>query len=333
MKTMKTNPIIKIATLALLLIAGAGIFQAKAQYQSFFGDSVTVYHVLGDIVSYCTSPDPTWLPGADYDYWFYKNHTAVINGNTYYAIQGMDCFLREDTTAGRIYSYNPSFDEEMLTCDMSLNVGDTFWMPFKRAHYGDMPVPIVADTVIYVNGLKNIIFRKTCDCPHLYAEDYHGHPIVFVEGIGPSFSPMGWGSVHWMHCDGGYFSADSSLHCGRYYENHPFLLCVHKDDELVYMADERAGCYQNGYVDVAENPKVGFALFPNPARNHLTIRFERLPSNCTLYISDMFGRIVFTENLTEMRTSINISHLQQGAYIATCIMDNKKFSRKFVKIR
>ncbi len=319
--------------LALLVVAGGFSQRVHAQYQSFFGDSITTYSVLGHMETYRTDPDPHWLPGFSFEFPFCKNDTAVINGKTYYALIEVGIYLREDTTTGRIYRYESTYDEDVLTCDMSLSVGDTFWMPFYKSSLNQSPVPIVADTVIYVNGLKNIIFRKTCDCPHLYAESYHGHSIKFIEGIGPSFSPLGWGAWHSMFSDGGYFYMDSILRCDIEMLDNPFLLCVHKDDELVYMADERAGCEQDGFIKVEENPKDGFALFPNPARNRLTIRFERLPSNCTLYISDMFGRIVFTGNLNEMRTNINISHLQQGMYIATCIMDNKKYSQKFVKTK
>ncbi|MBR1992520.1 MAG: T9SS type A sorting domain-containing protein [Bacteroidales bacterium] len=329
---MKTRNFFKTLFLLALMMAGFG-FQAQAQYQSFFGDSITEYSVLGHLETYRTDPDPRWLPGFSFEFPFCKNDTSVINGKTYYELIGTDIYLREDTTTGRIYRYESTYGEDVLTCDMSLNVGDTFWMPFYRWSLNQSPVPIVVDTVIYVNGLKNIIFRKICDCPHLYAENYHGHPIEFVEGIGPSFSPLGWGGWYSMFCDGGYYYMDSILRCDIGIYDNPFLLCVHKDDELVYMADERAGCYQYGFIKVEENPKDVFALFPNPTRNRLTIRFESLPSNCTLYISDMFGRIVFVGCLTEMRTSINISHLQQGTYIATCIIDNKKYSRKFVKTR
>ena len=331
--------------LALLLVAGGGFSQqAKAQYQSFFGDSITEY----SIGTFVTSYDPYFFGRMSQSLTYYSNDTVVFDGKTYLRPHcdfewDPDYYVREDTLMGRIYRYCTRTNTEYLICDMSLEQGDTFAFPFHPDYYGGgsiMPIGGVVDTVVYLNGKKNIIFRtdtasnNPCYGPLLLFFDNAASeriPIQFIEGIGPNYSPCGFIDDHSLQCEGGYFYTYMGAWTWTF--SYPLLLCVHKDGELTYMADERAGCDQYGVEKVEENPKDGFALFPNPARNRLTIRFEGLPSNCTLYISDMFGRIMFMENLTEMRTSINISHLQQGTYIATCIMDNKKYSRKFVKTR
>ena len=340
---MKPQPTFKTLLLFVLLVAAGGISQqAMAQYQSFFGDSLTEY----SIGTFVTSYDPYFFGRMSHSLTYYSNDTVVFDGKTYLRPHcdfewNPDYYVREDTLMGRIYRYCTRTNTEYLICDMSLEKGDTFAFPFNPDYYGSgVPIGGIVDTVVYLNGRKNIIFRtdtasnNPCNGPLLLFFDNTADeriPIQFIEGIGSNYSPCGFIDEYSLQCEGGCFF--KYLGAWTWDFRYPLLLCVHKDGELTYMADERAGCVQYGDVKVTENPKDGFALFPNPVRNRLSIRFESLPSNCILYISDMFGRIMFMENLTGMRTSINISHLQQGTYIATCIMDNKKYSRKFVKIR
>jgi len=323
--------------LTLLMVAGGIFNRAHAQYQSFFGNNITEYFIQGEGVSYVTDYDPAWLLGNTHNYLLSKNDTAIINNHLYYRGGSFtNAFLREDTITGRIYRYDPILDEDIIICDMSLSVGDTFWMPFDRSRsyngveYGK-PVPIIADSVLFINGLKHIIFRKPYPCPVLYDEEIHHHSILFIEGVGPNFSPFGWLNGLWENCSGSWFETDSSLICGYGHWN-PFLLCVHKDDELVFMSDERAGCWQNNNVSIKEDKKDVFVLYPTPTRNILNIVFENLPiQKGTLYITDMVGRVVYSQETAEQHLKINVKRFQSGLYVVTWIAGGKKHSVKFVK--
>ena len=341
---MKTKPIIKIATLAILLIAGAGIIPAKAQYQSFFGDSLTVYYVQGMGVSKGTSTeDFENIGGNTYDYWLYTRDTVNINGHRYYRFYSDHWkYLREDTATGRIYRYNPDDEEEILTCDMSLSVGDTFWMPFNKSYYYDSrPVPIVVDTIYFVNGLKTIQFRTiyecgsvwsiddpTMPCPSLFGVEVHHHPIIFVEGIGPNFSPFGWLNDAFEDCYGSCFTGEQELHCGYAHWN-PFLLCMYKDGEFVFMSDERIGCWQDNNVSIQENQPLPFSIYPNPANTTLTVESDSPVREITIY--DLTGRTMMTVENCPSPATINVISLPRGIYLIHAVTDNGIKTARFVK--
>lgn len=346
MKTMKTNPIIKIATLALLLIAGAGIFQAKAQYQSFFGDSLTIYNVQGMGVSKGTSTDDIELiPGNTYEYRLFTRDTVNINGHRYYRFYSEHWeYLREDTATGRIYRFDLDAEEEILTCDMSLSVGDTFWMPFDKSHYYDSrPVPIVVDTIYFVNGLKTIQFRTIYECgstwsddptpcPTLFGVEVHHHPIIFVEGIGPNFSPFGWLNEDFEECNGSCFTGEQELHCGYGHWN-PFLLCVYKDRELVFMLDAQIGCWQDNNISIQENQPLPFSIHPNPTTHTLTVETTNPIREITVY--DLAGRVMMTadggaNNHSPLRI-MDVSSLPNGIYLLRAVTDSGVETGRFVK--
>ena len=336
---MKTNPIIKIAILALLLIVGAGGIPAKAQYQSFFGDSLTIYNVQGMGVSKGTlTEDIDYIGGNTYDYWLYTSDTVNINGFRYYRfVSDHLVYLREDTATGRIYRYDPDDEEEILTCDMSLSVEDTFWMPFDKTYYtyyiDSRPVPIVVDTIYFVNGLKTIQFRTIYECgsvpcPTLFGVGGHHHPIIFVEGIGPNFSPFGWLNDAFEECNGSCFTGEQELHCGYGHWN-PFLLCVYKDRELVFMSDAQIGCWQDNNISIQENQPLPFSIYPNPANTALTVESDSPVRTITIY--DLTGKTMMTVENCPSPATVNVVSLPRGIYLLRAITDNRVKTARFVK--
>ena len=316
---MKTIPFFRTLLLALLLAAG-GTFvnRAYAQYQSFFGDSITEYSIGGNYVAY----DPNFFAVNSYSFSWTKSDTTTINGNLYFSIEDpyslweyATIYLREDTAYGRVYRYNSWYDLEQLTCDMSLSVGDTFVFPYSPRWFGivDNPEIGVVDSVWFYNGRKIIHLRGNL----MFISDLVTS-ILFIEGIGPTYSTFGWG--------------DGAVDCPGKDWDYPFILCVHKDDELVYMADERAGCVQHGPASVRENVTPVFTLNPNPVRNSLNIKFENASfQRGKLYITDMVGRVVYTQEVEEDHLKINIKNLESGLYIVTWLSSGKKHSEKFIK--
>ena len=56
----------------------------------------------------------------------------------------------EDTNTGRLYRYFPNLNKEFLTCDMSLNVGDTF-------NYRYIAIILVSRIFYWEEGAKLVV--------------------------------------------------------------------------------------------------------------------------------------------------------------------------------
>ena len=318
---MKTTNIFKTLLLALLMAAGVFTNRAHAQYQSFFGDSITRYNLAGECVSY----DPIAL-GGSFMYYPTVNRadTVRIDGKLYYRSDydyewfELPACVREDTTTGQLF-WHYSHDEyscEICVCDMSLSVGDTFRVLFNPWS----PIAIVADSITYMNGKKVIHFRRV-GCAEIYYCDYfddhcdpiiYDLPIMFIEGIGPTYGALGPDIWSQQGC---------------------VLLCMYKDDEFVFALDEEnLGCEQWPIAKVEDNQDFGWNVFPNPCNRYLNIRFdETVQGNGFLYITDMTGCVVFSRKICDREIQINVRDLAKGIYTLTYIVSGTKFSKKFIK--
>ena len=332
---MKTTTFFQTLLLTLLM-AGAITNRAHAQYQSFFGDSITEY----TIGTFETMYDPYFFGRESHTLTYNSNDTILFHGKTYHKTMPMGWehyYIREDTTLGQLYRFDMQTDTEYLICDMSLEVGDTFVFP-RKPDAGTMSISGVVDSVVYLNGKKTILFRtdmasnNPCNCPiSLYFESAADDeiPFMFIEGIGPNYTPFGWTDNPTWECEGGYFV----YVYGSWTWNisYPLLLCVHKNGELVYMADERAGCSQS-ILSVKEEESYKWTIYPNPAHNSLNIKFENMPmQKGMLYITDMMGRVVYSQTTDDSHLRVNIKNLDVGPYIATWLSGGKKQSMKFIK--
>ena len=323
--------------LTLLVVAGGFTNRVHAQYQSFFGDSITEYSIGGNYVAY----DPNFFGVRSYHYSWTHYDTISINGNQYFSINSPypdwfqsdpHIYLREDTVYGRVYRYNPEFDYEQLTCDMSLEVGDTFVYPYSPLYFGFIENPFdpafgpafgIVDSVWYENGKKFILFPRetwfiaSSEDQNQYFENEF-QSVLFIEGIGPNYSTFGWG--------------EDDVACYGRDNVYPILLCVHKDGELVYMADERAGCVQYPPAKIEENENPAFQLYPNPVSNSLSLQFKgtTIPEGM-VYITNAFGCVVRSQRVEDAHLRINVRNLPAGIYIATYFEKGKMSSQKFIK--
>jgi hypothetical protein len=80
--------------------------------------------------------------------------------------------------------------------------------------------------------------------------------------------------------------------------------------------------------------KVGARIYPNPAKNILTIETgSTVGENTKLRIFDLQGRIVLNCSLTQSKARINIEHLQQGFYIYEIRQGSETLSKGQLLIR
>ena len=137
--------------LALLLMAGGVTMQAQ-EYESYFGTDSTRLNVL----QYCID----WVSTGHME--INTADTVHVNGHDYlhatprgFFFENAELYFREETSTGRLYRYFPMIDEEeVLLCDMSLTVGDTFY----HIDSWGMAHPSVVESVSFENGKKVICF-------------------------------------------------------------------------------------------------------------------------------------------------------------------------------
>ena len=267
---MKTTRIYTL--LALLLMAGGVTMQAQ-EYESYFGADSTRLNVFEQCIDWgstgylrINTADSVHINGHDYLH-------AIPQGFS----DDFELYLREETASGRLYRYCPLFDEEeVLLCDMTLTVGDTF-------EYTDEweTRQAVVESVSFENGRKVIRFA-------LPVYPWHDHDaLTFREGIFPNNYPIGF--MDYYYC-----------------ENN--LLCEYKDGEQVFENTEYNTCYIDE-TSVQEQDFQQITLYPNPAKETVLIEGAKA-SDVQVY--NALGQLVKTVRGTN---EIDLSGLVDGVYL------------------
>ena len=238
----------------------------------------------------------------------YRVFKAVSDGN--FVESGLKMYLREETETGKLYRYYPEYDTEVLTCDLSLQPGDTFCLSS-----GNYPCWTV-DSVTYEEGRKVVWFPPVALCGNLLSAQYPYHN-CFIEGVGPAFGPF------------------EIVNSGIAYDL-GLLLCVHHNDSLIYMADTVLGCVQYA-VSVPGYPNVYMKIYPNPARNTLHVAFEGTDNpQGTLTVTDITGVVHYVEtthcDVSTNGVTIDVSNLTPGLYVVAFRNEKGVVMKKFVKM-
>ncbi|MBQ6730156.1 MAG: T9SS type A sorting domain-containing protein [Bacteroidales bacterium] len=258
--------------LALLLMAGGVTMQAQ-EYESYFGADSTRLNVL----QYCID----WVSTGYME--INTADTVHVNGHDYlratprgFFFENAELYFREETATGRLYRYFPMIDEEeVLLCDMTLTVGDTFY----HIDSWGMAHPSVVESVSFENGRKVIRFAL----PYLPWHD----ALTFREGIFPNNFPIGYLD---------------------YYDCENNLLCEYKDGEQVFENPEYSTCYIDE-TSVQEQDLQQITIYPNPAKETMLIEGAKA-SEVQLY--NALGQLVKTVQGTN---EIPVADLPQGVYL------------------
>ena len=166
-------------------------------------------------------------------------------------------------------------EEEVLLCDLTLTVGDTFY----HIDSWGMAHPSVVESVSFENGRKVIRFAL----PYLPWHD----ALTFREGIFPNNFPIGYLD---------YFDCENNL------------LCEYKDGEQVFENPEYNICYIDE-TSVQEQGQQQVSLCPNPAKGKVIIEGIQ-PAEVEVY--NAFGQVVKKVRGTN---EIDLSGLVEGVYM------------------
>ena len=288
--------------------------EGSVLYQSFFGNDstrVNIYdsHVIDGEWTHITS--------------IYNSDTVNINGMLYYKSTGdyeyTDSYYREDRETGRLYQYVERNDiyvgdlkVEVLICDMSLNVGDTFQFPHELDYntndynsYWEPIIGIVTD-VRYENGKKIIEFDdETFGKLVIYNNTTS---LTFTEGVFPVIVP--------------------NNNLGTYNE----LLCQFKDGEQTYHNSGYEECYYKS-ASVEEIESSNITIKPTLLSNSETISIESDSEIKDVKMVDMLGRKmnVSVDNTNGTSCQVNINQkCNSGIYLIIVETEKGEFYEKVV---
>jgi hypothetical protein len=295
-------------------------------YPSIFGEDKTQFN----IVDFCQAIKGSKIQGQTVR--FQIENDTIIEQKLYKKISfDGDWFydysfysgIREDTIEGKVYVYGEPFGE-ILTCDFSLSVGDTFFFPQYNIDYGFFYPSglngsngfMIADSIYSFDGKRTITF----DGPYTvyneiyinkyYFEDFgYFSKVAFIEGVGPNYGPLDWINMIQM------------------------LLCVHKDNNVIYVQRDDLGCeYSDCGSSVNETLLDRIKIFPNPTRNEIRIESGELKIG-NVEIFDMLGRKqnVGAENLFYSESKFDISQLPAGIYFVKIFTEAGEVIKKILK--
>jgi hypothetical protein len=80
-----------------------------------------------------------------------------------------------------------------------------------------------------------------------------------------------------------------------------------------YLDSINPGTYQIDHTGIIETGNNGWMVFPNPAQDRLFVHATKV-SNETIFIKDVFGRLLLNTTANGLETSIDISDLPSGIY-------------------
>jgi hypothetical protein len=95
-------------------------------------------------------------------------------------------------------------------------------------------------------------------------------------------------------------------------------------DRYAYYYIDDITLYDQTMVDVNElEKKNSFEIYPNPAKDVLTIKSNSLKENMWIKIYNTIGDVVFKESMSSLNSSFNISGLSNGIYFYEVLVGNK----------
>ncbi|MCG8699131.1 MAG: T9SS type A sorting domain-containing protein [Bacteroidales bacterium] len=112
-------------------------------------------------------------------------------------------------------------------------------------------------------------------------------------------------------------------------------------DEVIILSRSLSKLEINNYLKsftsispyyISNEKKVKF--FPNPTKDFINISLENfLEKNATLRLINAYGATIYEQYLSQLQTSLNISHLPKGLYFLEIIIPNENYhtTKKIIK--
>ncbi len=235
-----------------------------------------------------------------------------------YSIATANIWVREDTSANKIYGWSPMLDTAINTVlfDYNLQVGDTFTPPFSiTGVYGWVPSAGSPDSVyrvdtVVINGYMHKLFTMKTTSQSAYGE----YMYTFLQGVGslgafyPPFHRECINNIEFFGC----FSNRGA----RPYFVAPLQSCSSGINTNWPNSDSTCAI-ATGIETIADKGDT-WHIYPAPATDFLNIRSGgNMLQEYSIQLLDLLGRVV----LTAVKTSssgdmqLNVSGLANGQYL------------------
>jgi len=76
--------------------------------------------------------------------------------------------------------------------------------------------------------------------------------------------------------------------------------------------------------------ELAFTIYPNPAKNEITISAGNLYQPTTMMLKDVLGQTILTQTINASTTTLNLTDYASGVYLIELVQDGKRAVRKFV---
>jgi len=208
-------------------------------------------------------------------------------------------FIRMDSTKKVYYR---DYATDYLIYDFNLLVGDTF---VGNSIWTSQPYELIVhtvDSVLLENGTKSK--RIT------FGDNLSGYPTEYwIEDIGSNFGLMY--TAFYL----GVVDIDFEL------------LCCKLQNELLFINSTQNTCYLSS-VGI-DNPEMdNICVFPNPTEEKINVKGNYIKS---VELSNIYGHVVFRNNVNDNYVSININNMLKGMYFLKVSAENGQYVYKIIK--
>ncbi len=238
------------------------------------------------------------------------NHCEKIvtsNDSALNAAYNFAYYMYEDTSLKKIFTLDDNFNLK-LYFDFNVKVGDTLslYCPYSHLNQSDTFYVAQIDSV-NLDGIyrKRVSINFKINGILVPADDW-------IEGFGTF----------------------KGLHYGGYPGIGPYinLLCFSSNNQIIYQNTGYSNCYYTN-VGIKEFENQLISIYPNPVTDHLFIKTAQT-NEYFLQIFDIYGRLVFEQELNKRESMVPISNLKKGIYHVVIYNNdnNKVLSDKIIKL-
>lgn len=309
-------------------------------------DSINIWHMFYNVCPVKTEENNAHFSGTSY----YTASDTLVDSIVYRKFMAADFyspwltgFIREDTTAKKVYFRDLSNNPEITLYDFSMNIGDTIGLTFSSGGYFESGTfTLDSSKLLTLNGVTRRIFYLNNE------EAIFNKTLSWIEGIGNLGSPVypyvnyGGGGCPYFSCPTyntfpyNYASIVTCFEHNKriYYDSCAFSQAV--TNLCVYVADT---CnYYNTCGAIEDNTVLAtFSISPNPVgSNKISLKLKVINrDDFTLSILSVDGKIhkeipLGKLNVGTYTKGINIKGLNSGLYLVRCRTSKGIFYRKLV---